>query len=48
VHTDIEKQAMEFMQEMGFTYAQVAGLMDDLQLAEVVSVPYEYGKPFVT
>jgi hypothetical protein len=30
-----------------FTYAQAAG-QDDIPVAQVVGLPYEYGKPFVT
>jgi len=48
VQMDKEKDAMEFLQEMGLTYAQAAGQTDDLPIAEVVNVPYEFGKPLVT
>jgi hypothetical protein len=48
VQTDKEKHAMEFMQETGFTYEQAAKQTDDNPFAEVVGLPYEYGKPFIT
>jgi hypothetical protein len=47
VQTDKEKHAAKFMQETGFTYAQAAG-QEDIPVAQVVRLPYEYGKPFVT
>jgi hypothetical protein len=35
------------MQETGFTYAQAAG-QKYIPVAQVVGLPYKYGKPFVT
>jgi hypothetical protein len=47
VPTQKEQHATKFMRETGFTYAQVAR-QDDIPVAEVVGLPYEHGKPFVT
>jgi hypothetical protein len=47
VQTNKEKYAVKFMQETGFTYAQAFG-QEDIRVAQVVGLPYEYGKPFVT
>jgi hypothetical protein len=44
---DREKHVATFMQEMGFTYAQASG-QEDIPVPQVVDLPYEYGKPFVT
>jgi hypothetical protein len=47
VQTDKEKHAMKFIQETGFTYTRAAG-QEDIPVAQVVGLPYEFGKPFVT
>ena len=38
----------EFLAETGLTLAQAKGVMEDIPVTPVVTVPYEHGKPFVT
>ena len=38
----------EFLAEIGLTLAQAKGVMEDIPVTPVVTVPYEHGKPFVT
>jgi hypothetical protein len=47
VQMDKEKHVTEFMQGTRFTYAQAAG-QEDIPVAQVVGLPFDYGKPFVT
>ena len=43
-----DQHTVEFLQETGLTLEQAQGVTEDIPRAEVVAVPYEHGKPFVT
>ena len=43
-----EEHMVEFFQETALTLEQAQRITEDIPKVEVVAVPYEHGKPFMT